>query len=71
MNIILKNVSITCVRNSTDTLLITPKNITMGIWPFKGNHVFKTEVPKGHAESWLVKNFEEEILKVTKIVEDK
>lgn len=71
MNIILKDVSITCVRCSTDTLLITPKNVTMGIWPFKGDHVFKTEVPKGHAEAWLVENFGEEVLKVIKIVEDK
>jgi hypothetical protein len=71
MDIILKNISITCVRCSTDTILITPKNITMGIWPFNGNPIFKTEVPTGHAEKWLVENFGKEILKFLKIIEDK
>ena len=70
MDIVLKDVDITCVRSSTDTLLITPKNVSMGIWPFDGNHMFKTEVPSGHAEEWLSENFGVDILDCLKIIED-
>lgn len=69
MDIIFKDVTITCVRCATDTLLITPKNVSMGIWPFEGNHLFKTELPRGHTEEWLTENFGEDILECLKIID--
>lgn len=70
MNIVLENVKITCVRCDNDTLLITCNNVSMGIWPFNGNQTFKTEVPRGHAEEWLIKNFGSDIIKSLKVISD-
>jgi hypothetical protein len=60
--------SVMVIKNSgADVILFNVNNIASGCWPYEGCQSFKVEVAKGLSETWLIENFGNEILNITKI----